>query len=252
MKDLLQGKVAIVTGGGGALGSGTARGLAQAGAAVVLADIKAEQVAEVAEGIIADGHRALGVTCDVSDRASVDKMVETAAAEFGGVDILINNAAIYPAGPWTDISEDEWDQVFAVNIKGYFHCARACYPYMTSRGGGKIVNMSSVTFLLGHWDRLLHYVSTKGAVVGFTRALARELGPENIQVNCIAPGAFPTDAEKIHPDPEGYNAHVLNNQSIKRRGSASDIAKAVLFFASEMSDFITGQTLPVDGGWVTD
>jgi NAD(P)-dependent dehydrogenase (short-subunit alcohol dehydrogenase family) len=122
---------------------------------------------------------------------------------------------------------------------------------MRARGGGKIVNISSVTFILGKWDRLLDYVSTKVAVVGFTRALARELGPENINVNCIAPGAFPTDAEKIHPDPEGYNRFVLENQSLKRRGTSNDIANAVLFLTSPMSDFITGQTLVVDGGWTT-
>jgi 3-oxoacyl-[acyl-carrier protein] reductase len=122
---------------------------------------------------------------------------------------------------------------------------------MKARGSGKIVNISSITFLQGKWDKLLHYVSTKGAVVGFTRALARELGTEGINVNCIAPGAFPTDAEKIHPDPEGYNRTVLESQMIKRRGTTDDIANAVLFLVSPLSDFITGQTLVVDGGWVT-
>jgi NAD(P)-dependent dehydrogenase (short-subunit alcohol dehydrogenase family) len=176
-------------------------------------------------------------------------MVEQAVATFGGVDILVNNAAIYPARAWTELSEAEWDRVFAVNIKGYYLCARAVYPSMKTRGGGAIINISSITFFLGKWDRLLDYVSTKGAVVGFTKALARELGPEGIRVNCIAPGAFPTDAEKIHPDPEGYNRFVLENQAIKRRGTPTDMAKAVLFFASDLSDFVTGQSLLVDGGW---
>jgi NAD(P)-dependent dehydrogenase (short-subunit alcohol dehydrogenase family) len=203
----------------------------------------------VAASIQAERGRALAVACDVADSASVAGMVEQAVATFGGVDILVNNAAIYPARAWTEISEAEWDRVFAVNIKGYYLCARAVYPSMKTRGGGAIINISSITFFLGKWDRLLDYVSTKGAVVGFTKALARELGPEGIRVNCIAPGAFPTDAEKIHPDPEGYNRFVLENQAIKRRGTPTDMAKAVLFFASDLSDFVTGQSLLVDGGW---
>lgn len=249
MNQLLNHQVAIVTGAGGALGAGIAQGLAQAGASVVLADIKLAAAVAVAEQIITTGGRALAVACDVADSASVAAMVEQALATFGGVDILVNNAAIYPARPWTEITEAEWDRVFAVNIKGYYLCARAVYPSMKARGGGKIINISSITFFLGKWDRLLDYVSTKGAVVGFTKALARELGPEGIRVNCIAPGAFPTDAEKIHPDPEGYNRFVLENQAIKRRGTPTDMAKAVLFFASDLSDFVTGQSLLVDGGW---
>lgn len=250
MNNLLQNKVAIVTGGGGALGSGIARGLARAGAAVVLAEIKPKTAQAVADEIQANGGRALAVACDIARKAHVDAMVEQAVSAFGGVDILVNNAAIYPFRPWTEITEDEWDRVFAVNIKGYYLCARAVYPSMKTRGGGKIINISSITFFLGKWDKLLDYVSSKGAIVGFTKALARELGTENIQVNCIAPGAFPTDAEKIHPDPAGYNAFVLENQAIKRRGAADDMANVVLFFASHLSDFITGQSLLVDGGWM--
>jgi len=246
---LLNRKVAIITGGGGALGAATAQGLAQAGAAVVLADVNLEAAQTVAADITQAGRAALAVACDVAATASVAGLVEQTVARFGGVDILVNNAAIYPARPWTAISEAEWDRVFAVNIKSYYLCARAVYPFMTARGGGKIINLSSITFFLGKWANLLDYVSTKGAVVGFTKALARELGPENIQVNCIAPGAFPTDAEKIHPDPAGYERMVLENQAIKRRGQPTDIANAVLFFASPLSDFITGQSLLVDGGW---
>ena len=250
MYPLLKDKVAIVTGGGGALGAGIAQGLAQAGAVVVLADVKQEAAAQVATTISAQGGQALAVACDVADSASVEAMVAQTVATYGGVDILVNNAAIYPARPWTEITEAEWDRVFAVNIKGYYLCARAVYPALKARGGGKIINISSITFFLGKWDRLLDYVSTKGAVVGFTKGLARELGPDGITVNCIAPGAFPTDAEKIHPDPEGYNRFVLENQALKRRGTPADMANAVLFFASGLSDFVTGQSLLVDGGWV--
>ncbi len=251
MAQLLRGKVAIVTGAGGALGAGIARGLAREDAAVVLADVKADAAEEVAAQIRNEGGRALALSCDISQSSAVNEMVRQTVERFGGVDILVNNAAIYPYRAWTEITEAEWDRVFAVNIKGYYLCARAVYPHMKARGGGKIVNISSVTFFLGHWAKLLDYVSSKGAIVGFTRALAREVGAENINVNCIAPGAFPTDAEKIHPDPEGYNSFILQNQAIQRRGRPEDIAKAVLFFASPMSDFITGQSLLVDGGWMT-
>lgn len=250
MEQILKDKVAIVTGGGGALGAGIAQGLAQAGAAVVVADINQDAAAGVASAIVALGGQAVALVCDVADSTSVEAMVAQTVAAYGGVDILVNNAAIYPARPWTEITEAEWDRVFAVNIKGYYLCARAVYPSMQTRGGGKIINISSITFFLGKWDRLLDYVSTKGAVVGFTKGLARELGADGITVNCIAPGAFPTDAEKIHPDPEGYNRFVLENQALKRRGTPADMANAVLFFASSLSDFVTGQSLLVDGGWV--
>jgi len=249
---LLAGKVAIVTGAGGALGAGIARGLAQQGTAVILADVKVEATEEVAAQIRDEGGRALAVVCDISQSSAVAAMVQQAAAAYGGVDILVNNAAIYPRRAWTEITEEEWDRVFAVNIKGYYLCARAVYPSMKARGGGKIVNISSVTFFLGQWANLLSYVSSKGAIVGFTRALAREVGVDHINVNCIAPGAFPTDAEKIHPNPQGYEEFILQNQTIQRRGRPEDIANAVLFFASPLSDFITGQSLLVDGGWMTN
>src|SRR4051812_13239267 len=159
---LLAGKVAIVTGAGGALGAGIARGLAQQGTAVILADVKVEATEEVAAQIRDEGGRALAVVCDISQSSAVAAMVQQAAAAYGGVDILVNNAAIYPRRAWTEITEEEWDRVFAVNIKGYYLCARAVYPSMKARGGGKIVNISSVTFFLGQWANLLSYVSSKG------------------------------------------------------------------------------------------
>jgi NAD(P)-dependent dehydrogenase (short-subunit alcohol dehydrogenase family) len=175
-------------------------------------------------------------------------MVAAASEQFGGVDILVNNAGIYPSRPWHEVDDEEWDDVLRVNLRGCFVCARAVYPYMQRRGGGRIVNISSITFLLG-FPLLIHYVSSKGGIVGFTRALAREVGPDNITVNCLVPGAFPTAAEAIHADPEGYNRHVLEQQALKRRGRPEDIGHAVLFLASEAASFITGQTIAVDGGW---
>jgi 3-oxoacyl-[acyl-carrier protein] reductase len=245
----LAGKVAIVSGAGGAIGGATAQLFARLGASVVIAEIDEESGKAVAAQIRQDGGNGIAVPCDIGDRASIDAMVARAIDSYGGVDILVNNAAIFPSRPWTEVSEEEWDQVLAVNLKGYFLCARAVYPSMQARGWGRIVNISSITFILGRWSNLIHYVASKGGVVGLTKALARELAEHNINVNAISPGAVPTAAEAIHPDPEGYNRFVLENQAIQRRATPDDIARAILFFVSPLSDFVTGQTLAVDGGW---
>jgi len=244
----LGGKTAIVTGGGTGLGRASVHALAGAGARVALAGPAESPIEAVAGEVRAAGGQALAVSVDVRDRASVQAMVARAADVFGSVDILVNNAAIYPSRPWHEVSEEEWDDVLAVNLKGCFLCARAVYPHMKARGWGRIVNIASVTFFTGN-PLLIHYVSSKGGVIGFTRALAREVGPDNITVNCVSPGAFPTAAEEIHPDPEGYTRYVLDQQCLQRRGRPADIGDAVLFLASDAASFITGQTLGVDGGW---
>jgi NAD(P)-dependent dehydrogenase (short-subunit alcohol dehydrogenase family) len=247
----LEGRVAVVTGAGGGLGEGECLALAAAGAAVASVEMDERKLRRIIETVEAGGGRALGVQADVSDRSSVEAMAERVATELGGIDILVNNAAIYPSRPWTEITEEEWDRVLAVNLKGYYLCARACFASMAARGHGRIINLSSVTFFVG-FENLLDYVSSKGGVIGFTRALAKEVGPEGITVNAIAPGAFPTDAEKIHPDPAGYNQWVLDRQSLKRRGTPEDIGNLVQFLASDASSFITGQLFVIDGGWVMD
>jgi 3-oxoacyl-[acyl-carrier protein] reductase len=244
----LEGRVAFVTGAGGGLGEGICTSLAAAGAAVACADVVTGRAEQIARQVADAGGRTLPLHVDVADRESVDAAVRRTAAELGGIDILVNNAAVYPRRPWTEITEEEWDRVLAVNLKGYFNCARACYPSMRERGGGHVVNVSSITFMVG-FEMLLDYVSSKGAIVGFTRALAHEVGVEGITVNAIAPGAFPTDAEKIHPDPEGYNQWALDQQCIKRRGTPQDIGNLVVFLSSDASSFITGQTVVIDGGW---
>jgi len=243
----LDGRVAIVTGAGGGLGGGICYALASAGAAVAAVDVERDKAERVAEIVSRDGARSVALGADVSDKRSVEAMMERVAGELGGVDILVNNAAIYPSRPWTEI-EEEWDRVLSVNLKGYFLCARAAFPYMNDRGHGRIVNVASITFFVG-FANLLDYVSSKGGVVGFTRALAREVGPRGVTVNSVSPGAFPTDAEKIHPDPEGYNRWVLDQQSIKRRGTPQDVGNLVVFLASDTASFITGQTVEIDGGW---
>jgi 3-oxoacyl-[acyl-carrier protein] reductase len=230
------------------LGGGICYVLALAGAAVATVDVERDKAKRVAESVSRNGTRCVALEVDVSDKRSVEAMTKRVASELGGVDVLVNNAAIYPGRPWTEIKEGEWDDVLAVNLKGYFLCARAAFPYMRERGWGRLINVASITFFIG-FANLLDYVSSKGGVVGFTRTLAREVGPEGVTVNAISPGAFSTDAGKIHPDPEGYNRLVLDQQSIKRRGTPEDIGNLVAFLASDAASFITGQTIQIDGGW---
>jgi 3-oxoacyl-[acyl-carrier protein] reductase len=244
----LEGRVAIVTGAGGGLGEGICASLAAAGAAVACVDRNADTAESRAEHVRATGGSATAVTADVADAASVTAMVERVAGELGRVDVLVNNAAIYPRRAWTEITEQEWDQVLAVNLKGYFLCARAAFARLKASGHGRIVNVASITAFIG-MTHLLDYVSSKGAVISFTRALAREIGPDGVTVNAISPGAFPTDAEKIHPNPDEYNQWILDQQSVKRRGTPEDIGNLVVFLASDASSFLTGQVIELDGGW---
>ena len=244
----LEGRVAIVTGGGGGLGEGICHTLAAAGAAVAAVDVKREEAERVAGQVSSGGARCVALEADVSDRRSAQAMVKSVVGEFGGVDILVNNAAIYPLRPWTEIEDKEWDRVMAVNLKGYFLCARSAFPHMRDRGHGRIINVASITFFIG-WAGFLDYVSSKGAVIGFTRTLAREVGPDGVTVNAVSPGAFPTAAERVHPDQEALNRRILEQQCLKRRGKPEDVGNLVAFLASDAASFITGQTVMIDGGW---
>jgi len=245
------GKTAIVTGAGTGIGRATAQLLAERGARVVAAGLQPERLGETVAEIAAAGGEAIAVEADVSEPAAIERVAARAQEAFGGTDVLVNNAAVYPIGPWHEMDAAQWDAVFATNIRGYFLMARAVRPQMIARGGGAVVNVASVTFFTGN-ALLLAYVASKGAVVGFTRALAREAGPEGIRANAVAPGAFPTAATEIHDDQEGLWRDVLEAQSIKRRGEVEDVARAIAFFASDDSSFVSGQTLLVDGGWMFD
>ena len=248
MAGFLEGRVAIVTGGGGGLGEGICYSLAAAGAHVAAVDVAREEAERVAEQVSSTGARCIALEADVSDLSDTQTMVENVAEEFGGVDVLVNNAAIYPLRPWTEIEEEEWDRVMAVNLKGYFLCARAAFPHMRGSGHGRIINVASITFFIG-WAGFLDYVSSKGAVIGFTRTLAREVGPDGVTVNAVSPGAFPTAAERVHPDQEALNRRILEQQCLKRRGAPEDVGNLVTFLASDAASFITGQTIMIDGGW---
>jgi 3-oxoacyl-[acyl-carrier protein] reductase len=238
--------IAVVTGAGSGIGRATAVELAAQGFDILVVGLGRDGL-EATAAIVRDaGRAARPVEADVSDSAAWAE-VGTAAHDMGGAAALINNAAIYPSRPWFEIEEEEWDRVLAVNLKGAFLSSRALLDQLrTTRGA--IVNVTSNTFFRG-WEGLAHYVSSKGGLVGLTRALARELGPDGIRVNAVAPGAIPTQAESINPDPD-YSDWVIGQQSLKRRGTPEEIARAIAFFVGPGSSFITGQTLVVDGGWL--
>jgi 3-oxoacyl-[acyl-carrier protein] reductase len=248
LEDAVRDHTVMLTGGSSGIGAATAKKIGAAGGDIVLVARGLEKLDRTAEIVSEAGGTAHVYPCDLSDLDAIAEMADAVIADLGGIDILVNNAAIYPLRPWTEITEEEWDSVLAVNLKGYFLCARACRDSMVARGHGRIVNFSSITYMIG-FANLLSYVSSKGGVVAFTRALAREVGPDGITVNAIAPGAFPTDAEKIHPNPEQYTQWILEQQSLKRRGTPEDIGNAVVFLGSDAASFITGQTIVVDGGW---
>ena len=246
----LHDKVIIVTGGAAGIGFAYARRFLAEGARVVVADV-ADPVA--AAGKLDAGERALGVHADVSDAASAQAMVAAAVARFGRVDVLVNNAAVFAAlkpQRFDAIPEAEWDRVMAVNVKGIWNCARAVVPVMRAQGGGRIVNVASAIVAKGT-AMLLHYVASKGAVVAMTRALARELGPDRITVNAIAPGLILSDTVQANPDITEFQMDaIMRARSLKRDAFPADVEGTVVFLASDDSAFMSGQTLVVDGGSV--
>ena len=244
----LDGRVAIVTGSGRGIGAEYAKALAAEGAKVTVTDIVDT---ETTVNIIKQaGGEAMGVRCDVTRPDDVTALVSETVDAFGKLDIMVTNAALFAdlkQRSFLEIDEDEWDRVMQVNTRGVFTCAKAAVTEMKKNGYGKIVNIASGTVFKGT-PMLLHYVSSKGAMVAFTRALAREVGDDGITVNCIAPGL--TMSEKVVNDPQ-WTAVKDNNtatRALKREEVPEDLLGTVVFFSSAESDFITGQTLVVDGG----
>jgi 3-oxoacyl-[acyl-carrier protein] reductase len=245
------GQTVVITGAAGGLGSVMASAFAAEGGAVAIVDLPDSPGAKLASEINEAGGSgtALFAPCDLSDLEAARELIAGLAARQDGVDVLVNNAAIYPRKEFSDYSTADWLAVQRVNVDAAFVCAQAVLPGMRQNGTGRIINVSSITFF-GNTPFLAPYVASKGALVGLTRALARECGADGITVNAIAPGAFPTAAEAIHPDLPAYNQFILDQQAVKRRGEPADIANAVLFLAAPESSFITGQLLCVDGGWI--
>lgn len=244
------GTTVIITGAAGGLGSAMAEAFAAEGGRVAIVDLPSSGGARLAAQINSSGAAgsAFFVACDLADLVGASEVMHGIAAG-DGVGVLVNNAAINLRKPVGDYSIAQWQAVQRVNVDAAFVCAQAVLPAMRAAGSGRIVNVSSITFF-GGLAQLAPYVTSKGALVGLTRALARECGEDQITVNAVAPGAFPTAAEEIHPDREGYNAYVLAQQAVKRRGVPVDVANAVLFLCAPESSFITGQLLCVNGGWV--
>ncbi|WP_205989021.1 SDR family oxidoreductase [Paraburkholderia sp. Ac-20336] len=239
----------LLTGAAGGLGHGMSLALLRQGARLLALDRDVEALARLRDAAgpeFADSLQTLQI--DLADAAALQRTLDRLTAE-APLDVVINNAAIYPSRPFEAYSDDERALIYRVNVSAALQIVRAALPGMREQRWGRIINVASIT-LSGGWERLQPYVESKGAMVGNTRALAREFGAEGITCNAISPGAFPTAAEAIHPDLPGYERMVLERQSIKRRGHANDIAAAVVFLASEEAGFITGQTLSVDGGWV--
>ena len=243
-------KTILFTGAAGGLGLHTTLYLLRQGATVVAVDYDDAKITALsaAASAITNG-RLLVTRSDMSDLEAFRSDIRRRLEETGGFDVVINNAAVYPSKPFEDYTIEEHQLVQRINVDAGIVAVQEALPGMKARGFGRIINVASVTFY-GGWANLSPYVASKGALVGLTRAWAREFGAYGITVNAISPGAFPTDAEAIHSDPEGYRRYVLDHQAVKRRGDVGDIANAIAFLASEDTGFITGQTLNVDGGWV--
>ena len=245
----LAGKTAVVTGAAQGIGAAFARGLAREGANVAIWDVDPGD--SIVDQIRSGDGQAIAVIADVSDEASVEAAIAATVSAFGGIDILVNNAALFTQvqrKPVTEISVAEWDQVSAVNIRGPFLCCKHAIPQMRKTGGGKIINISSGRALKGK-GYFLHYDASKAAILGMTRSLARELGDDNICVNTIAPGG--TMSENVLKRQNwmgGGPEQTLQSRAIKRLEVPEDLVGACIFLASSESDFITGQTLVVDGG----
>ena len=244
---MLDGQVVIVTGGAGGIGSAYCRGLAAEGASLVVADLAdgSEMVAEAEEM----GARAISVEVDVSDVASTEAMAAATVDAFGKIDALVNNAAFYltlTQGPMEEISPEEWDRCFEVNVKGPWLCARAVAPTMRAQGSGKIVNIASMTVNDGT-PGFLHYVASKAAIWGLTRSLARELGDDGISVNTLTPDYIPHDADYAakQPDVDGL---IIGRRAFKRSQVPDDMVGTLLYLVSPWSDFVTGQNIWVNGG----
>jgi NAD(P)-dependent dehydrogenase (short-subunit alcohol dehydrogenase family) len=245
MSRSLEGTVALVTGAAQGIGNAIAKGLAAEGARIVVADLnRAEEAAQEFEG-------GIGLTVDVADEGQVERMAQEVVKRCGSIDILINNAGLYASlqmRPFTEIPIEEWRQVMDVNVLSMFLTTRAVVPRMREQGGGRIVNISSGTPFRGV-PFLLHYVTSKGAIIALTRALAKELGRDDVLVNCVAPGFTMSDGVREHPEViEALRDVSVSSRTLQRDQEPEDVVGAVVFLCGPGATFVTGQTIVIDGG----
>lgn len=236
-------KVAIVTGSGRGIGLGIATALAKEGCNVVISDIDQATSEQAAQEMLKLGVKSLAIKCDVSNKVEVDNLIAKTIEAFGRLDILVNNAGIFPFTSFMDMKESDWDRVMNVNLKSIFLCSQSAVKVM--KEGSKIVDISSIASFVG-FEGLTHYCASKGGVNSFVRALALELASKKINVNAVAPGGINTPGAAA---PEESKKQTIAAIPLARMGEPEDIANAVVFLASEKANYITGQTIVVDGGW---
>jgi 2-dehydro-3-deoxy-D-gluconate 5-dehydrogenase len=245
----LSGKVAIITGGNSGIGLGMAQGLAEAGATVIIAGRNQEKSLQAVQMITQSGGSALAISCDVTDAASIQRMVDEVLKTYGQIHILVNNAGINIRKRPEDLSFEEWRSVLDTNLDSAFRCSQACYPALKAAGGGKILNNGSMLSLFGSpWGSA--YAASKGGIVQLTKALATAWAQDNIQVNCFLPGWIDTPMTRDARDQvDGLYERVLARTPAKRWGKIEDVYGIAIFLASSASDFITGTAIPIDGGF---
>lgn len=256
----LAGRNAIVTGGATGIGSSIARRLAEAGASILIADTDTEAAEKTSQIIRDKGHQASFIRCDIIREEDVESMVSSAVRQMGSVDILVNNAGIYPRKPFVEMTGEDFSRVIAVNLLGTFLCSRyASLEMIKNRQGGCIINIASIEALHPSSTGMSAYDASKGGVLMLTKSLARELGPHDIRVNAIAPGAILTRGVLSHIGPttkEEQKAQLkelkafMSRMALGRMGGADDVARVVLFLASELASYITGDLIVVDGGYL--
>lgn len=244
----LQDKVAIVTGGGTGIGRGIAVMFAKEGAKVVVAGRRPEVLEETVNIIKQNGNEAIALQTDVSDFNQVSALVQKTVEQFGKVDILVNNAGVYIPHDAMSVSEEEWNKVMSIDLKGVWVCSKACIPEMLKQGKGKIINIASIAGIIG-FEQSAAYCAAKGGVINLTREMALDYASKHIYVNAIAPGVIDTDMTKPFLTDEAAKKSFLEKTPVGRVGTPDDIAYGAVYLASQESDFVTGHTLVIDGGW---